>query len=104
MFPLTLHAVFGKHPKTRNGKAENGSIFSRERKKTPNFEMQLTKAHKNYFEPGSLNGVFLRGHVDPSYLYCSIYFLCFNEAALRRFCPKQGGNTRNANGGVGRSR
>ena len=40
-----------------------------EETKTVNFEMSLTKTHKEYFEPGRLNGVLLRWHVDPSYLY-----------------------------------
>ena len=39
LFPPTLHAVFGKHPKSRNHKAENGSIFGREKNKTSTFEM-----------------------------------------------------------------
>ena len=69
LFPPTLHAAFAKHPKRRNTKAENGLIFGREKNKTSDFEMWLTKAHKKLFEPGRLNGVFLRGHVDPSYLY-----------------------------------
>ena len=59
---------FAKHPKTKNYKAETGSIFGRAKNKNPNFEMCLTKTHKNHFEPGRINGVFLRGHIDPSYI------------------------------------
>ena len=66
---LTGYMRLCEHPKTRNTKAENGLIFGREKNKTSDFEMWLTKAHKKFFEPGRLNGVFLRGHVDPSYLY-----------------------------------
>ena len=46
LFPPTLHADFAKHPKIRNKKAENGSIFGRENNMTPNFEVYLTKTHK----------------------------------------------------------
>ena len=45
----TLH-VLTKHPKTRNNKAEDGSIFGLLAKNTtPKFETQLTKAHNKYW-------------------------------------------------------
>ena len=75
MFLPTLHAVFAKHLKTRNDKAENGSILVREKNKTPHFEMQLTKITKKvHLESRRLNDVVLRGHVDTSYLYI-VYLL-----------------------------
>ena len=75
LFLPTLHAVFAKHLKTRNDKAENGSILVREKNKTPHFEMQLTKITKKvHLESRRLNDVVLRGHVDASYLYI-VYLL-----------------------------
>ena len=45
----TLHAVFTKHPKTTNNKADNGSVFGRGKNKIPNFETLLTKTHNKYY-------------------------------------------------------
>ena len=38
-----LHTVFTKHPKTRNNKAENGSIFGRGNNKTPTLKRRWRK-------------------------------------------------------------
>ena len=56
LFPPTLQAVFAKHPKTRDDKAENGSIFGREKNKTPNFEMQFNYEVHTFPPPASRAG------------------------------------------------
>ena len=82
LFTPKLHTVFAKRPKTRNNKAENCSSFVRGKNKTLNFEILLTRAHKKYFEPGRLNSFFLRGHIDPSYLYLiSLLYYRFADTA-----------------------
>ena len=84
LFPPHYMRFLQNTQKQETRRLKTGSIFGREKNKTPNFETELTKTHNNYFEPGRWNGILLRG----------------------RFRPKQreGGGTRNESGGVRRSR
>ena len=74
LFTPTLHAVFAKHPKTRNLKAENGSILAEKRVRPQVLKCSWQKLTEKLFEPRRSNCVFLRGHIDPQDLYLIYVF------------------------------
>ena len=73
VFTPTFHVVFVKHPKMRNHKAENGSNFDRE-KKDPKLWNVVDKSSQKILRGWTLEWCFVKGHVDPSYLYLMSVF------------------------------
>ena len=90
-FLATLHAFLAKHSKTRRKKKLKTVQFLAEKKIRPQtFKCSWRKLTKNT-EPGRLDGVFVRGHVDPSNLYLILTEVFYNEARFWDALSETGG-------------